>query len=219
MPALEPAYLVLGTDLAKVAVVLDRLRAHFPPEAIESQPAASGSARALVDSFMTMGLLAEQRLVIVTAAHEWPADDVSLVLTYLDDPAPDVVLLLVADKLAANSRLRKAFAKPRLIECAGPGTPVELREWAERVFSASGARGDRNAVKRLIELCCGIDLADKRAVKELDGSDLARLRTDVALAEPLASPVTNEALGAVRQVFEELEFQSLVGRVDALIAR
>lgn len=48
---------------------------------------------------------------------------------------------------------------------------------------------------------------------------LARLRTDVALAAPLAAPVTNEALGAVRQVFEELEFQSLVGRLDAMIAR
>ena len=48
---------------------------------------------------------------------------------------------------------------------------------------------------------------------------LARLRTDVVLAEPLAAPVTTEALAAVRTVFEELEFQSLVGRVDALISR
>ena len=48
---------------------------------------------------------------------------------------------------------------------------------------------------------------------------LARLRTDVVLAEPLAAPVTTEALAAVRTVFEELEFQSLVGRIDALISR
>ena len=131
MAALEPVYLVLGTDVAKIATVLQRLKAHFPDEAIETYPAAKDSAGPLIDGFQTLGLLAEQRLVIVTAAHDWPADDVSKVLAYLESPSPDVVLLLVADKLASNSRLRKAFAKPRLIECAGPDTPATLRAWTE----------------------------------------------------------------------------------------
>lgn len=233
MAALEPAYLVLGTDIAKVAVVVDRLRAHFPPEAVETHPAAKESSRELVDGFQTLGLLAEQRLVVVTGAHDWPADDVTRVLDYLADPSPDVVLLLIADKLAANSRLRKAFAKPRLIECPGPDTPATLRAWGESLFAAAGARGDRAAVKRLIELCCGIDPNDGRAVKDLDGNDLARLRTDVeriatyagdepvtvAMVDELATRVTDEKVWQIGEAWARGDRRAFLQLVEQLLAQ
>ena len=208
MAELEPAYLVVGTDVAKVATVLQRLKAHFPDHAVETHVATSDSSKALVDSFQTLGLLSEQRLVIVTAAQDWPADDAKRVIKYLEDPSPDVVLLMVADKLASNKPLKKAFAKPRLIECPGPDTPQTLRSWSEGVFAASGATGDRAAVKRLIELCCGIDPNDARAVKELDGGDLARLRTDIeriatyAGSDPVTIPMVEEL--ATRQTDEKV---------------
>lgn len=233
MAALEPAYLVLGTDIAKVSTVLDRLRAHFPEAAIESHPATKDSSKDLVAGFQTLGLLAEQRLVIVTAAQDWAADDVSRVLDYLKDPAPDVVLALVADKLAGNSRLRKAFARPRLIECPGPDTPATLRAWAEGVFAATGARGDRAAVKRLIELCCGIDPSDARSVKELDGGDLARLRTDIeriatyagsdpvttAMVEELATRVTDEKVWGIGEAWARGDRAAFLGLVEQLLAQ
>src|SRR5689334_17706263 len=108
MADLHPVYLVLGTDPAKVATVVQRLRAHFPAEAVETHAAGKDSSRDLIDGFQTLGLLAERRLVIVTGAQDWGADDVKRVLDYIAAPAPDVVLLLLADKLASNSRLRKA---------------------------------------------------------------------------------------------------------------
>ncbi len=233
MAALEPAYLVLGTDLAKVGVVLSRLKAHFPAEAVEAYPASKDSAKALVAGFGTLGLLAEQRLVIVTGAQDWPTDDVSLVLKYLEDPSPDVVLLLVADKLAANSRLRKAFQKPRLIECPGPGTPAELRAWTEGLFAASDARGDRAAVKRLIELCCGVDPSDSRAVKELDANDLARLRSDVeriatyagedavtvAMVGELATRVTDEKVWGIGEAWASRDRTKFLRLVEDLLAQ
>jgi DNA polymerase-3 subunit delta len=233
MAALEPAYLVLGTDVAKVATVLQRLKAHFPAEAIETHPAGKDSSKELIDGFQTLGLLAEQRLVIVTGAHDWPADDTGRVLTYLQDPAPDVVLLLVADKLAANSRLRKAFAKPRLIECPGPDTPATLRAWAEGVFAGTGARGDRAAVKRLIELCCGVDPNDARGVKELDGGDLARLRTDIEriatyagedavttqMVEELATRVTDEKVWGIGEAWARGDKRAFLGLVEQLLAQ
>jgi DNA polymerase-3 subunit delta len=191
------------------------------------------SARGLVDSFQTLGLLAEQRLVIITAAQDWPAGDVSEVLSYLESPSPDVVLLLVADKLASNSRLRKAFQKPRLIECQGPDTPALLREWTERVFAATGARGDRAAVKRLIELCCGIDPNDARAVKEVDGDDLARLRTDieriatyagddpvtVAMVNELATRVTDEKVWGIGEAWARGDKAAFLELVEQLLAQ
>lgn len=233
MADLEPAYLVLGTDIAKVSTVVDRLKAHFPPEAIETHPATPDSSKDLVAGFQTLGLLAEQRLVVVTGAHDWPADDVSRVLAYIEDAAPDVVLLLIADKLASNSRLRKAFARPRLIECPGPDTPATLRAWAEGVFAATGARGDRAAVKRLIELCCGIDPSDPRQVKELDGGDLARLRTDieriatyagdepvtVAMVDQLATRVTDEKVWVIGEAWARGDRAAFLGFVEQLLAQ
>lgn len=231
--ALEPVYLVLGTDIAKVAKVLARLKAHFPDHAVENHPASKDSSGELVQGFQTLGLLAEQRLVVVTGAQEWNADDVSKVLAYLEDPSPDVVLLLVADKLASNSRLRKAFAKPRLIECIGPDTPATLRAWAEGVFAETGARGDRVAVKRLIELCCGVDPNDARAVKELDGGALARLRTDieriatyvgedpvtVAMVEELATRVTDEKVWLLGEAWARGDKRAFLDLVEQLLAQ
>jgi DNA polymerase-3 subunit delta len=231
MAALEPAYLVVGTDVAKVATVLQRIKAHFPDHGIETHVATDGSAAALVQSFQTLGLLAEQRLVIVTATQDWKADDAKRVLAYLEQPSPDVVLLMVADKLDARKPLRKAFAKPRLIECAGPDTPQTLRAWAEGGFAAAGAAGDRAAVKRLIELCCGVDPNDARAVKELDGNDLARLRTDIEriatyagsdpvtteMVEQLATRVTDEKVWALGDAWARGDRTSFLRLVEQLL--
>ena len=233
MAELQPAYLVLGTDIAKVAVVVDRLRAHFPDEAIETHAAAKDSSVDLIAGFQTLGLLAEQRLVIVSAAQDWAADDVSRVLDYLKDPAPDVVLLLLADKLAGNSRLKKAFTKPRLIECPGPDTPATLRSWAEGLFAASGATGERAAVRRFVELCCGIDPNDGRAVKELDGNDLARLRTDIeriatyagsdpvtiAMVDELATRVTDEKVWLLGEAWSRGDRSAFLNLVEQLLAQ
>lgn len=45
---------------------------------------------------------------------------------------------------------------------------------------------------------------------------LARLRDDLALSDPLVDVITPENRAAVKSVFAELEFKSLVARIDAL---
>jgi DNA polymerase-1 len=61
-------------------------------------------------------------------------------------------------------------------------------------------------------------LAERRA-QILETAELARLRDDVPLPEgPRAAPISPEALTRVRALFEELEFTSLLARLDALEA-
>lgn len=50
----------------------------------------------------------------------------------------------------------------------------------------------------------------------LMNEELARLRVDLELAEPVVGAVTTEALQNVRALFEVLEFKSLTARLDAL---
>lgn len=50
----------------------------------------------------------------------------------------------------------------------------------------------------------------------VQNEDLATLRTDVQLAEPLVGPFAADARDAVGSLFEELEFRSLAGRLRAL---
>ena len=102
MAALEPVYLVLGTDIAKVATVLTRLKAHFPEPAIELHPAAKRQLqsidRRIPDDRAARRAASRYR----HGAHDWPADDVSARHRLPEIPSPDVVLLLLADKLAVE---------------------------------------------------------------------------------------------------------------------
>jgi len=58
-------------------------------------------------------------------------------------------------------------------------------------------------------------LAEARA-RVLMNEELARLRVDLELAEPVVGAVTTDALKNVRALFEVLEFESLTARLDAL---
>lgn len=58
-------------------------------------------------------------------------------------------------------------------------------------------------------------LAEARE-RVLMNEELARLRVDLELAEPVVGAVTTEALQNVRALFDVLEFKSLTARLDAL---
>jgi DNA polymerase-1 len=57
-----------------------------------------------------------------------------------------------------------------------------------------------------------------RAEQLTANEELARLRDDVPLDAPLAAPLTRDALGRLREHFTELEFKSLIPRLDGLVA-
>lgn len=216
---LEPAYLVVGSDRARVRTVLDRLRGHFPADAVETHVAESGAAAELVAGFGMMGLLAERRLCIVTGAHDWPAADVDVVLRYLASPSPDVVLMLVATKLAKSSRLRKAFSPPRLIECTGPESLDDVITWAKAHLAAFGARGDQAAVRRLVELCGHDDLervrTDLERIATYAGDDAITLE----MVDALATRSTDHKVWAMGDAWAARDRSAFLRLVEELLAQ
>ncbi len=101
----------------------------------------------------------------------------------------------------------------RGIEGIGPRTAAELvREYGDVATLVARLDGVRS--KRLREnLRAGAD-------RLLMNEELARLRDDVPLGDgPLALPLESEAVGHLRAAFEELEFKSLLPRLEKLTSR
>jgi DNA polymerase-3 subunit delta len=69
-------------------------------------------------------MFAERRLVTIRDAHLIPAAEQEKLLSYLDNPASDTCLLLIADKIDSRRKLFQQFKKK--------GTLVEFRPLTER---------------------------------------------------------------------------------------
>lgn len=121
-PALEPVYLLAGSDRPKIETALQRLRRHFVPEAVELASALELSGADAVGLCNSGSLFGDRRLVVVSdvdgrrtaenrLAGGWKAVDVEAVSAYLAAPAGATVLALVAAEGKKDSQLAKVVAK------------------------------------------------------------------------------------------------------------
>ena len=137
-------YLIVGTDELKRKAALTRLKARLDPglEAFnldERTASAELEAGELLASLYTAAI-GPLRLVIVHAADKLPKEVSEALIGYLDKPNPSCTLVLVADKLAKNTRLYKAVAalgKQTIVECA----PIEARDLPTHVSKLAKAHG------------------------------------------------------------------------------
>ena len=180
---LETSYMIHGTDRPKVKRALAKLRTYFSEDAIETFDAGMFPAADVVASCSMMGLFADRRLVVVQGADQWKVDDINVVLDYLKVPEPATVLVLLADKLAGNSRLLKAFQKPRLIEATGPDASA-LPHWVVQSFAKHGATASTLIARRLLALT-GTDSLERIE------SDIARIAA-YAGSEPVTEAMIDE---------------------------
>jgi DNA polymerase-3 subunit delta len=170
----QPVYLITGGDRPKIETALDRLRAHFAPEAIESVSAVDTSGDETVGLCNAGSLFGDARLIVVRDVDGqrdgegrrkggWKAADVSSVTDYLGSPAPATVLAVVAEELKSSSALWKACAKAGSVLSYGVAKK-ELHGWVAEQFRQRGVRAEPEAVSALILLV---------------GDDLTTLKTEV----------------------------------------
>ena len=142
-PKIGPAYLIAGTDEAKLDAALARLRARAEAEggagSLESFSPAPGSsagpdAEGLVASIPALSLTSQRRYLLAEGVERWSAKQAAPVAEALGALPPDVTLVLVAreqpPKLRAPKRLADAVegAGGEVITYAAPRAR-ELPRW------------------------------------------------------------------------------------------
>lgn len=140
-PPLKPAYLILGDDLPKVEQALKRLKERIVSESgsdanISEFNASVDSAGEVVGAANTLAFLGGTRLVLVHQAQSWLKAEKEVVASYLQAPAADACLALVAEKLPPSDPLRAAVSKQGdLLEYPAP-KEAQLPQWVMREAKA-----------------------------------------------------------------------------------
>lgn len=233
--ALEPVYLLSGSDRPKIARALHRLRERVGGDA-ETMYAGEASGGDAVAACNARGLFSEGgRLVVVDEVEKWKTADVEAVADYLATPAPETVLALVGDGLKKDSKLAKA--------CARAGELLffevsrgKLPSWVAEQFKRLDAHADGEACRALVELV-GDDLPQLEAeIQKLaawaDGEPIERDAVELLASDPVETSAfaltdawgsrdVSAALDACELALERSrgarsgEISRLVGRVAA----
>lgn len=143
---LLPAYLVVGADEYRRSRIVKRMRARLERSGMldfnldERDMTKAPQVDDIVASLNTLPMGAEFRLVILEGCDRLSKDVSEPLIEYLSNPSPTTVCMVVAERLAKNTRLYKAFSK------IGPGaildcSPIKSRELPKHVVDLAGKYG------------------------------------------------------------------------------
>lgn len=151
------SYLVVGADELKRQTAEARLKARLN-EALAAFNLDERTAGADLDpndlalSLNTLPVGDSFRLVVVHDAGKLAKPVSDMLVSYLANPNPDCVLLLVAESMKKNSRLYKAVAaigKRSIIDCS-PISARDLPAYLVKHAQAMGLVLDRDAARELV---------------------------------------------------------------------
>ena len=157
---LLPAYLVVGDDALKRDRVTARLRARlermgdlsFNSDTFDATGECTGAD--IVNACNTVPFASPVRLVEVRGGDKLLKDDSEALVDYLKAPCETTVLCVVAEKLAKNTRLYKAFAalgKTAVISCSAP-TERDMPAMVRDMAVSHGVTFTPAAAQALVEL-------------------------------------------------------------------
>ena len=147
---LKPVYLIYGSEPLLLERAERRLRDRLAAVAdldfnLDVFDGGSVSADDVLNAANTMPFMSDRRLVIVKDVDKMDATSTERMTEYAKDPAPYTCLVLVATKVAKNTRLYKAvaasgvafeYAAPKRNEYAGEVVRL-LRERGRRISPAA----------------------------------------------------------------------------------
>ena len=157
---LKPAYLIAGTDAAKIDEVVSRLRKRAEAEAgLEVFPAqASGGpdAAALLEAVPAMTLMGGRRFLLADGVERWSAKQAAPVADALGDLPPDLTLVLVSREEPPKVKAPKALAEAvkaaggEVLDFAAPKAR-QLPAWLTSEAERRGFTLDAEAARLLVE--------------------------------------------------------------------
>ena len=206
---LKPVYLIHGTEELLLQRAVNRLRDRLAAVAdldfnLETFDGESGSADEIVNASNTMPFMSERRLVIVHDVDKLDAAGIDTLAAYAKDPAPYTCLVLVATKVAKNSKLYKAVAATGVVyEYAAP----KKREYGGEVVKLFRDRGKR------------ISLPAADALVETVGRDLRRLDAEADKIAAYVGEVEDVTLADIGAVASASATTSVFELLDAVGSR
>jgi DNA polymerase III subunit delta len=183
---LKLVYLIYGTEDLRLQQALARLKKRVGDAAdldfnFDTFEGESAKADDIVAACNTLPFLSERRLVVVKHVDKMNAEGWNALAAYCADPSPSTVLVLVAVKLAKNTRLYKAVDKlGGVAEYAAPRKSEYPRE-VQRIFADRGKSISLDGAELLVA-AVGFDL--RRLSVEADKTvSFVGARKDVTRAD------------------------------------
>ncbi|MDY2777587.1 MAG: DNA polymerase III subunit delta [Collinsella sp.] len=155
---LFPAYLIVGADEFKRSNAVARMRARLEESGMadfnldERDMTRDPQIDDIIASLNTLPMGSDFRLVILDGCDKLPKTVSEPLVSYLSDPSPTTVCLLVAEKLAKNTRLYKAVAAlgPKTIVDCTPKKAWELPKQVVSMARNHGMQIDMAAAEELV---------------------------------------------------------------------
>jgi DNA polymerase-3 subunit delta len=203
---LKPVYLIYGTEPLLLERAEKRLRDRLAAVAdldfnLDVFDGAASTADDVLNAANTMPFMSERRLVIVRDVDKFDAASTDAITAYAKDPAPFTCLVLVATKVAKNTKLYKAVAGSGVtFEYAAP----KRSEYASEVVRLLRERGRQiplGAAQKLVDIV-GRDLrrldleADKLIAFVADGQPVTEADV-IAVASASGDPSVFELTDAI----------------------
>jgi DNA polymerase-3 subunit delta len=163
MTEIKPAYLIAGTDEAKIDAAIARLRARAEREggpgslqAFRSEPGSPPDADSLLGAIPTMSLTAARRYLLADGIERWPAAQSRAVGAALSDLPPDVTVVLVGREQPPRRVVPKALAEAVRgaggeVHSYGAPRARDLPGWLAAEAERRGFRLEPDAARLLIE--------------------------------------------------------------------
>ena len=211
MPDIKPAYLIAGTDEAKIDAALARLRARAEREGgpgalevFESRERGQPDAAALVGAVPALSLTASRRYLLADGVERWATAQASSVASALAELAPDTTVVLVA-RGKAPAKLRKAVEG-----CGGEVLTYDApraRDLPQRLVADAAERGFR------------LELPAARLLVERMGESTVRLSNELDRLALWAGPGGEVTLSDLESMVADTSETAVWGLSDALIER